>query len=148
MSAASVTARGRRAAEALFTDEFTAYAPTTRAAQDESTGVENPVYVEQGTVWGKVQGPSTQASDTTTRTITEGGVERDVMLGALHLPVCETPAVGWEYVCTYAGPTTPSAMVGKRFRVVNVPLKSFQTAYRLDVIETDEPVVYVENVIL
>lgn len=134
-----MAARGRRAAAALFADEFEAFALGSITAQDEDTGEEVPRYFSRGTTAGKWQGPSVQASDTATRTVNVGGVERPVMVAALHVPMCAAPQVGWEYECITTGTMTPEGLLGRRFRVVNVPTKSYQTAYRLDVVEVSQP---------
>lgn len=129
-------ASGQRAAESLMTDTFAAYAPGGRTAQDEGTGLEVPVLDARGSTPGKIQGPSQQSSDTNTRTETIGGVPVEVISGGLHIPVSSPkPEIGWEYQCTAVGPRSPAALLNTRYRVVNVPLKSWMTAYRLDVVQ-------------
>jgi hypothetical protein len=121
-----------------MTDEFTAYAPATPTTNAE--GFEVAAYASQGTVMGKVAGPSTQARDTNARTVTIGGVERPVVSGGLHIPVdADVPVAGeygdgWEYVLTTLGPFTDPSLLDSRWLVVDVPAKSFATARRLDVV--------------
>lgn len=112
-------------------DDFTAYAYTTAKVD----GLDEQTWVEQDVTRGKVSGRS-RDSDTNTRTVTIGGVERVVAEGGLHLPLdAELPAIGWEYVCTAVGPSSDPSLLGRRWRVVDVPAKSYATARRLDVVE-------------
>ena len=129
----------RARAQALMADTFTAYAPN--GTTTDADGFEVPAYASQGSTKGKVQGPSSQATDTATQTATVGGVERPVIAGGLHIPVsAPSPAagpegVGWEYVCTAVGALSDTSLVGRRWRVVNAPAKTHATARRLDVVE-------------
>ena len=136
-----VAARGRRAAEALMSDHFDIYRTGARMAQDEVTGLEHNSLAWSSETHGKVQGPSTQASDTATRTVNVGGVERPVIVAGLHVPVCADVVIGDELVCTHTGPGSPEGLVNRRWLVVNVPMKSYMTALRLDVVEVANPVV-------
>lgn len=121
----------RAQADSLMLDTFTAYAFETI----EVDGLDEQAWVEQYTTPGKVSGRS-RDSDTNTRTVTVGGVERPVVDGGLHIPLdAPLPAIGWEYVCGAVGPASDPALVGRRWRVVDVPVKSFATARRLDVVE-------------
>jgi hypothetical protein len=114
-------------------DDFTAYALTWTTVD----GIEEEAWTEQDVTRGKVSGRSRE-SDTNTRTVTVGGVERPVVEGGLHLPLDATlPAIGWEVVCTAVGPSTDPALLGRRWRVVDVPAKSYATARRLDVVSVD-----------
>lgn len=112
-------------------DTFTAYAYewTTVDGLDEQT------WTPQYDTAGKVSGRSMQG-DTNTRTVTIGDVERPVVEGGLHIPLTATlPAIGWEFECIAVGPASDPALLGRRWRVVDVPTKSFATARRLDVVE-------------
>lgn len=91
---------------------------------------------------GKVQSGSQAGSDTATRYVQVGGTERPVLSGGLHIPISapvplagEQRNYGTEYVVTAVGPADDPALLGRRFLVVAVPVKSFATARRLDVIE-------------
>ena len=134
MSSASAVAQGRVAAEAEMADTFAAYSPngTTTAG----SGKKSPAFTSQGSTSGKVQGSSSQKSDTATRTVSVGGVERPVLSGGLHIPISATiPAVGWEYVCTAVGALSDPSLLNRRYRVVDVPAKTYATARRLDVVQ-------------
>lgn len=115
-------------------DRFDIFAPNGRSAQNETSGLEEPLLPLVGSTRGKVQGPSSQASDTSTRTVNIAGVERPVVVGGLHVPLCvdPAPAYGQEYQCTRSGSPT---LAGKRWRIVNAPVKTHMTAWRLDVVE-------------
>lgn len=133
MSAQSAIIAGRRAAEALMMDTFTAYSPdgTTTGADD----MESPAWKTEWTTKGKVRGNSLISHDTAERAVIVGLVQRPILEGALHIPVsAPLPEIGWEFVCTAAGIGSDSAMVGTRWHVVNVPVLSFMTARRLDVV--------------
>lgn len=126
-----VYSQGRRFAESQMLDTFTAYAYTYATVD----GIEQQTWVAQGSTRGKVAGRSRQ-SDTNTRTVTIGGTERQVVDGGLHLPLsAPLPAIDWEYECTALGPASDPSLLGRRWRVVDVPAKSFATARRLDVVE-------------
>jgi hypothetical protein len=135
----SATARGRSAAERLLTDTFTAYAPDPTATSTDADGFEIPGFTNQGSTPGKIQG----SKDTTTEYVTVGEVRRPVLKSGLHIPIgAPVPAAGdagqgWEYVCTAVGALSDLALLGRRYRVVNVPAKSFATARRLDVVIVD-----------
>lgn len=123
----------RAEAVATFTDTFAAYSPG--GSTTDADGFEVPGWTDEGSTVGKVSGRSRE-SDTDTRMVTVGGVERPVVSGGLHIPLtASVPAIGWEYVMTAAGPVTDPALVGRRWRVVDVPAKSYATARRLDVVE-------------
>lgn len=125
----------RAEADATFTDTFTAHAPDPDNPTTDADGFEVPGWTNEGSTSGKVSGRSRE-SDTNTRTVDVGGVERPVVDGGLHIPLSATiPAIGWEFVCTAVGPVTDPALVGRRWRVVDVPAKSHATARRLDVVE-------------
>jgi hypothetical protein len=123
----------RATAESLMLDTFAAYSPG--GTTTDADGYEIPGFTDEGSTPGKVSGRS-RDSDTNTRTVTVGGVERVVVDGGLHIPLsAPVPAIGWEYQMVTAGPSTDPALVGRRWRVVDVPAKSYATARRLDVVE-------------
>lgn len=122
----------RAEAEGTMRDSFTAYAFTSSKVDD----LDVQARVSQGVTPGKVAGPSAAAADTQARTVSVGGTERLVVEGGLHIPIAAPfPAIGWEYVCDSVGPASDPALVGRRWRVVDVPAKSYATARRLDVVE-------------
>ena len=120
-------------AEGTMLDQFDVYAPGTGTDAD---GFEtNAATVPKDSTVGKVAGRSRDA-DTNTRTVTIGGVERPVIDGGLHIPLgAQVPEVGWEYVLVELGPNSDPALLNRRYRVVDVPAKSYATARRLDVVE-------------
>lgn len=125
----------RTYANATFRDTFTAYSFETALVD----GLDVQDWVDRGTTPGKIAGPSAQSRDTNTRTVSVGGVERPVVEGGLHVPIsAPLPAIGWEFLCTAVGPNSDPALVGRRWRVVDVPAKSFATARRLDVVEVPQ----------
>lgn len=128
---ASAVEELRDYSEATFTDTFTAYAYTWT----EVDGLQEQTWVEQYATPGKVAGRSRQG-DTNTRTEEVGGVQRPVIEGGLHIPLdAPLPAIGWELVCDAVGPSSDPSLVGRRWRVIDVPAKSFATARRLDIVE-------------
>ena len=121
----------RAEANAMMQDTFTAYAYEWTKVD----GLDEQTWVEKYTTPGKVAGRS-RDSDTNTRTVTVGGVERPVVEGGLHIPLSAAlPAVGWEFQCTAVGASSDPSLLGRRWRVVDVPAKSQATARRLDVVE-------------
>lgn len=127
----------REVAESTYEDTFTAYVPGEPAKDPD--GMETPTYIAAGTTVGKIQGPS-RDSDVNARTISIGGIERDLLVGGLHIPA-GAPAptagdigTGWEYELTTAGRMTPADLQGSRWLVVDSPAKSYMTARRLDVV--------------
>jgi hypothetical protein len=119
-----------------MTATFAAYSPG--GTTYDADGYPTSGYTSEGSTFGKLagRGPDTQA-----RTVTIGDSERLVVEGGLHIPIsAPIPAageygVGWEYVCTAVGPGMDPALVGKRWLVVDAPVKSYATARRLDVVE-------------
>lgn len=132
-----VIARGRIAAESLMTLSLEAF--STDAVEVDGMLVETPV--SEGTTVGKVQAGRATANDAVTRMVTVGGVARPVMQGGLHIPISAPVPVageqgqGWQYEVTAVGPHDDPALLGRRFLVVSVPVKSKATARRLDVVE-------------
>lgn len=130
----------RREAESLMTLTLAAYSPTGGYVTN-ADGFEVPAFSPEGATFGKVQGGSQAGKDTPTRSISIGGVERPVLSAGLHIPLGakvplpgEQRGIGWEYEITAVGDADP-ALMGRRFLVVAVPVKSYATARRLDVIE-------------
>ena len=121
----------RSRAESLMTLTLAWYSPSAPTTVD---GMKVPGFASEGATPGKVQ--SAIGPDTQTRWVKVGGTERPVLAGALHIPVGEVPALrpDWECVVTDTGDADP-ALLGRRFRVVGVPAKSYATARRLDVVE-------------
>jgi len=116
-------------------DTFTAYAYEWTTVD----GLQEQTWVHQGETPGKVAGRSRQG-DTNTRTETVGDVQRPVMEGGLHIPLsAPLPAIGWEFECTAVGPSSDPSLLGRRWRVVDVPAKSYATARRLDVVDVTPP---------
>ena len=133
MSASSAIAAGREAAEREFIDTFTAYEPD--GTTTDANGFKQPGFTDRGATPGKVQA-DTRQGDTADRFVTVGDAERPVHSGGLHLPIgAPIPAVGWEYECTALGPLSDPSLLGRRWRVVSVPAKTYATARRLDVVE-------------
>jgi len=103
--------------------------------------IEVQVYADEEPTFGKVQGGSQSTSDTATRYVKVGGVERPVLAAGLHIPISAVVpkagdrGVGWEYECTAVTDPADQALVGRRYLVVNVPAKTYATARRLDVVE-------------
>lgn len=131
----------RAEAESLMTLTLTPQVPTGSWMTDPD-GFEVPVVAEQAPHVGKVQAGSQAGGDTATRFVRVGTVDIPVLSGGLHIPVGapvpvagEEFGIGWEYAVTAVGPNDDPALLGKRYRVVGVPVKSFATARRLDVIE-------------
>jgi len=117
-------------AESLFVDTFAAYSPN--GTTTDANGYQVPAFASQGSTPGKIQSRALQG-DTSVRTVRVGDVERPVLEGGLHIPIsAPVPAIGWEYVCTAAG--SDPALLNRRYRVVDVPAKTFATARRLDVV--------------
>lgn len=133
MSAASAALAGRVAAQRLMLDTFTAYSEGTVTID----GLEEPDWVAEYVTPGRVVGQSRQ-SDAESRAVTVGGVEREVLQGGLHIPLtADLPAIGWVFVCTAVGSGSDPALLGRKWRVQDVPAKSYATARRLDVIALD-----------
>lgn len=140
MSVNEAVRRGRELAESLMQDRFRAYSPTGRG-KNPATGLEEMQYAVEYETEGKAAGRSRE-SDTNARTVTIGGVARLVVEGGVHIPISKPIPVagaaegkGWEYECIEAGPDSDPSIVGRRWRVIDAPAKSYATARRLDVVE-------------
>lgn len=123
-----------------MTDTFTAYSPggSTKDADDYEVGG----FTAEGETRGKVSGRSREG-DPNARTVTVGGVDRLVIEGGLHIPLSAPvpvahPVTGWEYECTALGPSSDPGLLGRRYRVVDAPMKSYSTARRLDVVDVTD----------
>lgn len=97
-------------------------------------------YIDEGVTIGKFQAPPRHGRDSGDRQVRTGDSERPVLESGLHIPIGATvPApgtqrgVGWEYEVEAVGEADDPALLGARFLVVSVPVKSFATARRLDV---------------
>lgn len=130
------------AARAQMVDTFTPYSPNGNTL--DADGFQVPAFLAQAATPGKIQsrtGGLGAAGDASTRFVTIGGVERPVLEGGLHLPidaplpVAGAQGVGWEYECTAIGADSDPAMLGRRWLVVSVPVKTLATARRIDVAE-------------
>ena len=101
-------------AESLMSLTLTAYSPGDVVPGDD--GYEVVPFAEEGTTVGKVQAGSQSGSDTPTRYVSIGGVERPVLSAGLHIPISafvtdgrltivasEQAGVGWEFVVTAVG---------------------------------------------
>ena len=97
--------------------------------------MEVPGFSSQGTSPGKVQAASRAGRDTSTRMALVGDTERPVLEAGLHVPLSTVVGVEWEAVVTAVGPRDDPTLLGRRYRVVDVPAKSYATARRLDVVE-------------
>lgn len=146
MSVADAVQRGRVFAVAQMVDTFTAYKPTA----GKSGNFDVTTYVDQGTTLGKVGGSS--GGDPVTRTLTIGDSRVPIIEGGLQIPLdafvvngaiqivsSEQRGTAWEFECTAVGPATDPALLGRRFMVVNLPVKSNATARRMDVVEVSAP---------
>lgn len=96
----------------------------------------------EGSCAGRVQARSRMGGDTLTRMVKVGGVELPVMQGSLHIGVDEFVdstglrlKVGWECKVAKVGPADDPALLGRRYRVVDVPSKTHLTQRRLDVVD-------------
>jgi hypothetical protein len=129
----------RADAESMMTLTLKAWEPNGTALVD---GYKQQTYADRGTTIGKVQGSSQAGRDPEARTVRIGEVERPVLAGGVHIPISATVPVGglqrgkgWEYEVVAVGAGDDPALVGRRYLVVEVPVKSKATARRLDVVE-------------
>lgn len=127
-------------AESMMTLTLTVWAPN--GTTTDANGRKVVAFASEGQTAGKVQGGAQSGSDTAARSINIGGVDRPVLAGGLHIPVgAKLPAAGeqrgtgWEYEVTAVEGGADPALLGRRYLVVSVPVKSFATARRLDVVE-------------
>lgn len=140
---AAFFARGQAMAESEMTLILAPHTPTVPPTYTtDADGYEVPALTAGTPHAGKGQSGSQAGSDTATRYIDIGDTPRPVLTGGLHIPISapvplagEQRGLGTEYVVNAVGPSDDPALLGKRFLVVAVPVKSFATARRLDVIE-------------
>ena len=120
-----VLARGRQHAESRMSATFRAESPT----RERVDGLTETVWTPQGETPGRLDDPKD-------RDITVGGIERLTFDAVLHLPLsAPLPVAGWEYECVAVSAVDDPAMVGRRYRVVNVPVGSQKTARRVEVVD-------------
>ncbi|KAB2808316.1 hypothetical protein F9L07_22640 [Pimelobacter simplex] len=132
-------------AQSLMTLTLAAYSPT--GLTKDADGYDVPTFTFEGQTFGKVQAGAQAGGDTPTRYIKIGGTDRPVLASGLHVPITaklpnpgeERGQVGgaWEYVVLAVGSDADLALLGRRYMVVAVPVKSYATARRLDVIELE-----------
>lgn len=126
-------------AEAMMTLTLTAYSPSGTTTNGD--GYQVSAFTSQGTTRGKVQSGSESGTDTTTRFVRIGGVDKPILEAGLHIPLTATvpvaghPGTGWEYVVTAVGNRDDPALLNRRYLVVEAPAKSFATARRLNVVQ-------------
>lgn len=115
----------RAEAESRMTATFRAESPT----RERVDGLMETVWTSQGETPGRLDDPKD-------RDITVGGVERLTFDAVLHLPLsAPLPVAGWEYECIAVSAVDDPAMLGRRYRVVNVPVGSQKTARRVEVVD-------------
>lgn len=144
MSHASIAAaallRGRVAAESLMVDTFAAYAPGAEVTK--ANGLPGVGYSLQYTTAGKATGRprALEAKDNRTTFVMVGKTKRPVIRGGLAIPMSKALPVagdfgfGWEFECTAVATTSDPNLVGQRFLVVGISVRTYQTARRLDVV--------------
>lgn len=71
------------------------------------------------------------------RMVDVGDVERPVIEGGLHLPFSAAPEPGQRYRCTAVGPRTHPSALGRTVQVIEAPVASGMTAWRLNVVSVD-----------
>lgn len=137
---AALVERGRAKAESLMTLELDVYEPT--GTGKDADGYDVVEYTKRGRVKGQAQAASRAGGDTQTRYVDVGGVSRPVLVGGLKIPISaalpaagEQRGIGWEYEVAEVGRVDDPALLGRRYLVVEAPVKSYATARRLDVVE-------------
>lgn len=134
----------RADAESLMRATLRGYAPTNRSEQNETSGREERVWDDKGTTAGKLPGISKVSLDARIFDVNVEGQDVVKFVTSLHVPLRAyvdpttgalqiTP--GWEFVCEGVAAGMDPAHVGRRWRVVGVPIKDYATARRLDVEE-------------
>lgn len=131
----------RRDAESLMTLTLAWFSP--EGTKTVVNGMEERTPRSEGSTPGKVQGPSSQTGDSDARMVSVGGSDRPVVSAGVHIPLSSLLASdgslrlvpGWECRVTAVRDLADSALLGRRFRVVDVPVKSYATARRLDVVD-------------
>jgi len=126
MSAASLIARGQRAAESLMVDTCTVkYQSGT--SFNGTTGLEEPTYTTRFTSPCKVQARELQSSERDS-----GGHEATIVRMSVHLPM-SAGAVSVDDIVTITASAHDAQLVGRTFRVLTPVGKSFATARRVEV---------------
>jgi hypothetical protein len=124
---------GRTAAENLMADTCRVDRPNGYGPIDESTGRETPVFTTIVTSTKcKMQSVALVADDVDT-----GGQVATLIRGVVHLPVTGTGTIRTDDIIVYltTGTGSDPSLVGRRFRVIGPPPKTFATARRLTVEE-------------
>lgn len=127
MSVQSVLASGRRTALARMTSTATVRRMTGRTVQDESTGLEVPVWADVYTGPVRFVGGST-------RTVTIGGVEFQEATGRVDFPHDTTDLADGDLVDITAG-----EWAGTVLRIVEAVKGDQRTARRVPVVEVPRP---------
>lgn len=137
----------RQQAESQMADTFRAYSP----GMGKVNGLDETTYTDEGETPGRLKGDA--SIDTVTRTLTIGDSRLPIIDGGLRIPIdqfvaadgtlaivaSEQRGTAWEFECVAVGPKSDPAMLGSRWMVVNVPVGSYATARRMDVVEVSKP---------
>lgn len=129
--------RGRAKAMEYMTITLDALSPwkKIRGADGMDTQDWNP----EGNTIALVGGQSQQSPQPTTRYEVVGGVSRPVIDGGVQIPLTsKVPQIGWEYVVRKVAGRADTALLGRRYHVVSVPIESHATARRLDVVDVTD----------
>lgn len=129
MSAHSVLARGRAAAEALMTDTCTVTAVTGQTT-DPETGVVTTTTTTVYTGKCKIQ----QATAMGQR-VRVGEISEILSRVQVHLPVVGSEAVRQGHLVTVTASATDVALVGRVYRIHDEAAKTYATARRFGVEE-------------
>lgn len=112
----------------------------------DDDGYDEPTFTDLTPHKGKAQGPSSSTSDAVTDYVKVGNVELPVLREGLHIPISapvpkpsRVRGRATEYRVTAVGRSDDPALLNKRYMVVGVPVKSYATARRLDVVEIPAP---------
>lgn len=133
-------ARGQAAAEELMVDTFVVYAPGAEVTQ--ANGLKGTGYTAQYTTLGKASGRprSLVSKDMIATYVMVGKTKRLLLNGGLHIPMSKALPVagdfgfGWEFECTAVHADSDANLVGRRYLVKGVSVRTYQTARRLDVV--------------
>lgn len=133
MSAASAAAAGRRAAEARMTSRATIRRNTGRTAQDETTGLEVPIWdTTYADLPFRLGGANSGSSGTRTQDI--GGVEVQLAIRTAHLPAATANVRDGDLIEVDSGENA-----GTIWRVVEGDWADQQTARRVPIVAADRP---------
>lgn len=142
MTYETATIAGRAAAEALMSAKVRAFRPSGLTTVN---GLEVQQYEPMGDSFAKVQ--SRRLKDSIAQTVKIGGVDRQILIGGLQLPIgayisgnvlqitAGDLGIGWEFECIGVGAADDPSLLGRRWLVISVPADSFRTARHLDVAE-------------